>query len=337
MGFAMSVSGVWAGLANSPFLADVDRRDRDPARMVGAVMGGPIVGAVAGLASLTLILALYALVVGLGGEGTDALSHVLLQLRNVATPDLKLTILQLLIAAAVDGVFYVAFVAVAALFARHALHNYVTAARRIRWRLLGVGVVLALIVLAPMAAVDRLFSGASATTPLFAIAPGALERAAFAFSALLFIPAAAAEELLFRGWLLRQTAAFTRRPSVLIGLSAVLFSAAHLDFSADGFLTLALMGAGFAYMTLRLGGIEFSTGVHAVNNILIMLFLQPLAPQTATAVSGLSIGSLLSDAAMVVSYIAITEAVVRFGPLRRWAGVGPEELAAAPVDTPLSR
>ena len=34
------------------------------------------------------------------------------------------------------------------------------------------------------------------------------------------------------------------------------------------------MGAGFAYMTLRLGGIEFSTGVHAANNLLIVLFIQ---------------------------------------------------------------
>jgi hypothetical protein len=99
------------------------------------------------------------------------------------------------------------------------------------------------------------------------------------------------------------------------------FSAAHLDFGADGFLTRLLMGAGFAYMTLRLGGIEFSTAAHAANNILIVLFVQPLTLQSPAAASGLSMGSLLEDVAMAAGYIAITEAVVRLGPLRRWAGV----------------
>ncbi len=328
----MSVPGVWAGLANSPFLADVDRRDREAARIAGAVLGGPIVGVVAALAAMILVLALYTLIVGLGGEGMDGLTRVLLQLERVAPPDLKLTILELLVAAAVNGAFAAAFVAVAALIAGHHFHNYVTAARQVRWRLLGVGVIASLIVLGPVVAADRLFSGELGTIPLLAIGPGALERVGYGLSALLLIPAAAAEELLFRGWLMRQVAAYIRRPAILIGATAVVFSAAHLDFSADGFLTRALMGAGFAYMTLRLGGIEFSTGAHAVNNILIVLFVQPLTLQSPSGPSALSVGSLVEDAAMVAGYIAITEAVIRFGALRRWAGVKAVELSAVSAE-----
>ncbi len=330
----MSGPGVWAGLASSPFLADVGRRDRDPRRILGAVAGGVVVGVVAALAGMILILALYTLAVGLGGEGMDGIRAIALSMRSAETPSLQLTILELLIAAAINGAFAAAFVAVAALLARHPFHHYVTAARHVRWRLLGVGLVLSAVVLAPVVAADRLFSSDSGPAPLFAMVPGLLERGAYGLGALLLIPAAAAEELIFRGWLMRQTAAFTRRPAVLIGLSAVVFSAAHFDFNADGFLTRALMGAGFAYMTLRLGGIEFSTAAHAVNNIAIVLFIQPLTLQSPPTASGLSVGSLLEDLAMAAGYIAITEAVARFAPLRRWAGVRLEDLAAPAADAP---
>ncbi|MGI8840643.1 MAG: CPBP family intramembrane glutamic endopeptidase [Caulobacteraceae bacterium] len=323
----MSGPSVWAGLASSPFLADVDGRDRDLRRLAGAVIGGVAVGVVAAVAAMILVLALYTLAAGLGGEGMDGIRQVALTLRG-GSPGLRVTLLELLIAASVNGAFAAGFVAVAALIARHPFHHYVTAARRVRWRLLIAGLVLAAIALGPVVAADRLFSGDLEPPPLIAIAPELAARAAYGLGALLLIPAAAAEELLFRGWLIRQTAAFTRRPAVIIGVSAFVFSAAHGDFSADGFLTRALMGAGFAYMTLRLGGVEFSTGAHAVNNIAIVLFVQPLNLQETPAPPGLTIGSGLEDLAMVAGYIAITEAVVRFRPLRRWARVSREDIAA---------
>ena len=326
-GFSLIGSGVWAGLAASPLLADIDRRDRDPARIAGTVVGGAIVGVVGALASMILILALYTLAVGLGGEGMKGIGEVALRLRSAAAPDLALTILELLIAAASTGVFAAAFVAVAALLARHPFHSYVTAAPRVRWRLLGVGLILSALALAPLVAGDRLLSGQTGTIPLFSVTPGPMGAAGYALSALLLIPAAAGEELLFRGWLLRQLAAFTRRPIVLCALTGMAFSAAHLDFSPDGFLTRTLMGASFAYMTLRLGGIELSTAAHAVNNIAIVLFIQPLTASIASTAPGLSAGSLAEDAVMVAGYVAIAEAVARIGPLRRWAGVRLGEIA----------
>jgi len=157
------------------------------------------------------------------------------------------------------------------------------------------------------------------------IAPTLAGRAVYVFAAVLLIPSAAAEELMFRGWLMRQIAAFTRRPGILIFATAIAFSAAHFDFSADGFLTHALMGAGFAYMTLRLGGIELSTGAHAANNILFILFVQPFSIQGATsdAASGVWFGDLW----LLAGYIGVTEAIVRIEALRRWAGVQGAEIA----------
>ena len=114
---------------------------------------------------------------------------------------------------------------------------------------------------------------------------------------------------------------------MLIAATALVFSALHGEFSLDAFVTRALMGAGFAYMTLRLGGIEFSTGAHAANNILIVLFIEPLTLKTAAAAADMSMASLLEDVALVIGYIVITEAVVRIEPLRRWAGVRASELS----------
>ena len=133
--FSMIGSGVWAGLAAAPFLADVDRRDRDPGRLLGTVLGGLIVGVIGALGSMILFFALYAQAVGLGGEWISAIGEVALRLRRVATPDLSLTFLEMLIAAVSTGVLAAAFVAVAALLARHPFHTYVTAAPRVRWRL----------------------------------------------------------------------------------------------------------------------------------------------------------------------------------------------------------
>ena len=106
-----------------------------------------------------------------------------------------------------------------------------------------------------------------------------------------------------------------------------MFSAAHFDFSPDAFMTRALMGAGFAYMTLRLGGIEFSTGAHAANNLLIVLFVEPLALPATGDVTNLTSGALLEDVILVAGYVAITESVARISSLRRWAGIQMDEIA----------
>jgi hypothetical protein len=80
-------------------------------------------------------------------------------------------------------------------------------------------------------------------------------------------------------------------------------------------------------MTLRLGGVEFSTGAHAANNILIVLFAEPLTLKTLAQPSKLTIGSAAEDLALIAGYIIITEAVARWTPLRRLAGLRVDELS----------
>jgi membrane protease YdiL (CAAX protease family) len=322
----MSAPGVWAGLTDSAFLAGIDDRERDGPRVAMTLVGGVVLGLVASVCCLLLVMIAYAILIGEGTRGAAVLGEVA---RAVADPQVVapgLSVLRLVLATAVDGVFLVVFVAFAAAMVHRPLHTYITAAPRVRWRLLAVAMALSAAAMAPVVLAEHLLVAGGAAPPVIGVSPLAGDRIAYALSALLLLPAAAAEELFFRGWLLRQTGAFLRRPATLIAVTALTFSALHLDFNPDAFLTRALMGAGLAYMTLRLGGIEFSAGVHAVNNMLIVLFLQPLSLQQ-TEESTFSAFSVVEDLALIGGYVLITEAVARFEPLRRLAGVRIEEVS----------
>jgi membrane protease YdiL (CAAX protease family) len=323
----MTGKGIVAGLADSAFIADLDARDRLPVPIVATLAAGPLVAFVAALAAMVFVLATFTLLSGHGQEGLDGLKRTILALKDPGAPTLANQTLELFLDGSVNGVVALAFVAVAAAFAHRPLHRYLTAAPQVRWRLLAIGLVLSALVLAPVLIFDRLVSGAGHPLPLMTMSPNVLARLAYAATSLLFVPAAAAEEIFFRGWCLRQFAAFSRRPLYTIVGTALVFSALHFDFNPDSFLTRTLMGMGFAYMTLRLGGIEFSTAVHATNNILIILFVAPITLQPAGQGTNITIESLAVDIAIVVGYLAITEVVARSATIRRWAGVRTSELS----------
>ncbi len=349
----MSEQGVVAGLRNSAFLAGLGARDKSPWRIALTVAGGLIAGAIAALAGFILAWTVYMMLTGYWREGLAGLGHVAVALKAADGKDLKSALLVMVTAVATNGPFALAFVAFAAILAGHRFRTYVSRAPAVRWRLLVAGLVLSVIVVAPVMAADRLFSRQVTVTPFLAVSQGLPGRAAYVLAAIaLLIPAAAAEEIIFRGWLLRQLAAFSRNPFVLIVTSGLLFSVVHLlpdhstflSFLSDlarnivanpgALLDRTLMGGGFAYMTLRLGGIEFSTGAHAANNILIVLFIEPLTLKTVASAGDLSMASLLEDVALVVGYIVITEAVVRIALLRRWAGVQAGEISGPLVSAP---
>jgi membrane protease YdiL (CAAX protease family) len=322
----MSAPGVWAGLTDSAFLAGIDDRERDGARLATTVAGGFLLALLAAVCAMLLILVAYAILIGEGGRGVAILADVAAAVADPQAAAPGLSVLRLILATAVDGVFLVVFVAFGAVMVHRPLHAYVTAAPRVRWRLLAVAMALSAAAMAPVVLAEHLLVAGGGAPPVLGVSPLVSDRLAYALSALLLIPAAAAEELFFRGWLLRQTGAFLRRPAMLIAITSLSFSAMHLDFNPDAFLTRTLMGAGLAYMTLRLGGIEFAAGVHAVNNMLIVLFLQPLNLQQ-TEETSLSAYSLAEDFALLGGYVLITELVARVGPLRRVAGVRLEEVS----------
>jgi membrane protease YdiL (CAAX protease family) len=318
-----------ARLSEAAFIADLNPKERSLWRaavtVIVGLVGGLIVGLVVGALAL---FAFVAASVSFGG-GLTALRHAAGDLLSANGASLTSALVLLVLATATNAPLAVAFIGVAALLSGRRLLSYLTVAARFRWRLLLAGLLLSFMAVGPVVAIGQLLDPHAAPPPLLSLTPDLGGRILYAVAGFaLLIPAAAAEEVVFRGWLLRQSAALTRNPLVLMALNGVLFSAVHGEFAPDPFLTRALMGAGFVYMTLRLGGVEFSIGAHAANNILIVLFLQPLTLRPAPS-EGVSGESLLQDIYLFASYVAMTELMVRWTPLRRWSGVDPTAAPAA--------
>ena len=168
----MGSVGVWAGLANSAFFADLTDHDRDPARIAATVVGGLCVGFVAAFACWLLVLVPYTIAVGLGDEGLSGLGKAAALFADPDAKGLNVTLLRLLESTVTDGAFPLVFVALAAILAEHPFHHYVTVAAKIRWRLLVMGIALAALAMAPLVAVDRLtMTCRGAPIPILHISP----------------------------------------------------------------------------------------------------------------------------------------------------------------------
>jgi membrane protease YdiL (CAAX protease family) len=85
---------------------------------------------------------------------------------------------------------------------------------------------------------------------------------------LLLVPfQAAAEEYLFRGWLLQAFGAFMRTPwpGILIGAAA--FTALHA-YTGWGIVEVFAFGAVMGWLAVRTGGLEAAIALHVINNML---------------------------------------------------------------------
>ena len=86
--------------------------------------------------------------------------------------------------------------------------------------------------------------------------------------ALLLVPLqAAAEEYVFRGWLLQAVGAYLRTPWVAIAFQAVLFAAAHGWGTRLGLPGPGRHGRALGWLTVRTGGLEAAIALHVVNNL----------------------------------------------------------------------
>jgi len=309
---------VLAELQRSAFLDDLTPTDRRVDRILLTLPVGVIAALLAALIGGVVVFVAFAI----AGGGTDAAGRLVNLLGQAAVPlGLTTTAFVLCLLAATNGGMALAFTGVAALLHQRRLLSYFTAAPRFRWRLLLLGLGLFAVVIGPVLLVSAALDPKAPGAPILAVSSDFGPRLAYAALVVsLLLVAAAAEELVFRGWLLKVTGAFVRDPRIVLVLSGVLFSAIHLDPNMDAFLVRLAMGMGLAWMTLRLGGTEFAIGAHAANNILILLFIQPMSlkpePPHAFPPEILIVAPL-----MLAGYVAMAEIVARWEPLRRWGRV----------------
>ena len=312
-----------AELQRSPFLDDLTPADRSVGRIL---LTFPIGAIAAGLAAL-IAGALVSVTFGLLAGGADQ-AEALLKMINMAVTggpqptSLTQILFTIALLAATNGGVVLAFVGVAAVLHHRRLRSYFTAAPRFRWRLMLLGVGLFVVTVGPLLALSALLDAKHpATAPVLTVSQTLGGRALYVVaSTALLLAAAAAEELLFRGWMVKVLGAFTREPLLLIVLSGLLFSLIHLDPNLDAFLVRMAMGFGLAWMALRLGGIEFAIGAHAANNIVILLFIQPMA-LTPEPPHAFTPETLVVAPLMLATYVGLAELAARWEPLRRWAGV----------------
>jgi len=133
-----------------------------------------------------------------------------------------------------------------------------------RWMLtaLGVSALVWIVVLAVQVAV-----GAAAGEPpgTFTTDP-TIYLISLAIVVVLVPFQAATEEYLYRGVLLQVIGSWVPWAIVGILISAVIFAVSHI-YDIWGLVQVGLMGAGFAYIAIRTGGLEAGIAFHTVNNI----------------------------------------------------------------------
>lgn len=160
--------------------------------------------------------------------------------------------------------------------------TWLTAAPAFRWRLVlwGAGSTAAGVAVLMLA--DAVTGNSEFQLPILDPASPVALRLVYAVAVFVGLMAAAsAEEAVFRGYLLQQTAALTRNAWVLIAINAAIFALAHLEFDPAALTARALAGAAFAWAALRLGGLEFAIGAHVATNLMIAFFQAPMLPEDA--------------------------------------------------------
>lgn len=306
---------VLAELRQSPFLDDLTPADR---RVVPLLLTVPI-GVIAALLAAVIAGLVVFVAFAIGGGGVESVERLMEMIgRGEAPTGLTEVAFVLGLLAFVNGAMALAFVGAAALLQRRRLRSYFTAAPRFRWRLLLLGLGLFAMTIGPLLLASAALDPKAPGAPILSIGPDLGVRLTYlAVVVTLLLVAAAAEELVFRGWLIKVVGAWFPDPRAVLVISGLLFSAIHFDPNLDAFLVRLAMGVGLAWMTLRLGGIEFAVGAHAANNIVILLFVQPMSLKPDPP-HGFPPETLVIAPLMLAGYVALAEIAARWAPLRRW-------------------
>lgn len=140
---------------------------------------------------------------------------------------------------------------------------------RLRWRLLGVCLGLALVALVAQVVVGSLLPGSGGGDLGGSLNRFTLSTALSALVVLLTTPLqAAGEEYLFRGYLLQAFGSFFGNRWVAILATATLFALAHGSQNLPLFLDRFAFGLIAGWLVTRTGGLEAGIALHVVNNFL---------------------------------------------------------------------
>ncbi len=218
--------------------------------------------------------------------------------------------------------FAIAVPLVGWLLMRRAARSWYTSKLRFRWRMLAAGLVLFCLATGVAMVLDGLINGFPKSSPLLRADESVAARMVYFLVTLgALTAAAAAEEVVTRGWLMQQTAVFTHNLVLILGVNAFAFMVVHLDPDPARNAALFLSGLSLSLIAVRTGGLEFGIGVHAANNLMLAWFSEPFR---VTDLGGrMSAADLAVQAAVTLSGLALAELTLRWRPLREAAGLSP--------------
>jgi membrane protease YdiL (CAAX protease family) len=195
--------------------------------------------------------------------------------------------------------------------------TWITAAPRFRWRLFFFGLGSFGLLMGAAAAIPEALHGWP-DRPVF-WRSGEFLSVRLVYLVVMFtaLPVYAAfEEVLCRGWVLQTTAAFTRNLAAILLVNSVVFAMIHRDNDLGHSISRVLFATALSFGALRLGGLELGIGVHAANNLVILLLAQTL-PQAEKS-SPSTFGGVLVNLVVAFAVVGLAELVARWEPLRRW-------------------
>ncbi len=144
---------------------------------------------------------------------------------------------------------------------------------------------------------------------------------------------AAAEEYLFRGYLMQLVGSWSRFAVLPVLVSTPLFVAGH-GYDVWGLADVAIFGFTAAILTIRTGGLEAAIAAHTANNV-VLLALDALGVLSATGSDDLGPVDLVPTAVSSVLLIVVIELVARRRGIRRTRDPIPEPAPpAAPMWPP---
>lgn len=203
-----------------------------------------------------------------------------------------------------------------------------SAAGRLRWGWLALCTGAAVVVAVGLTLLTNLLpSEAAGASDVVAPADNPALWATFAVLILMVPLQAAAEEYVFRGYLMQAIGRWLRHPAFAILLPVPLFVLGHL-YDPLGQASVAVFAVAAGWLTWRTGGLEAAIALHVVNNLLA--FLLALAGLSDVNESSPGWISFLFSTLLVGVYVAAVEWLTRRRALPRTVIVTSPAPAPAP-------